>query len=300
MLTFKQLEAVYWVVQLGGFAQAAHKLHTTQSAVSKRVQELEALCDTPLFDRSLRSARLTEKGEEMFLLARSLLEHRDEAMEQFQRPEVLVRRVRIGVTELTAMTWLPQLVNQIQRCYPKVVIEPDVDLSVTLRDKLLADEVDLMIVPDAFEDRRFMAKRVGSVENAWMCKPGLVDSQRRLRMQELVAHRLMTQGDKSGTGLRYDRWFKSMGLKRPDTLTSNSLVALIGLTVSGLGISYLPRQCLAPMIKEGALEVLEVTPKLPEMPYAAVCKADQRSTLVSSIVKLAQESCDFSRMFKLG
>jgi DNA-binding transcriptional LysR family regulator len=100
-------------------------------------------------------------------------------------------------------------------------------------------------------------------------------------------------------GLRYDRWFKSMGLKRPDTLTSNSLVALIGLTVSGLGISYLPRQCLAPMIKEGALEVLEVTPKLPEMPYAAVCKADQRSTLVSSIAKLAQESCDFSRMFKL-
>jgi hypothetical protein len=29
-------------------------------------------------------------------------------------------------------------------------------------------------------------------------------------------------------------------------------------------------------------------------------EADQRSTLVSSIVKLAQESCDFSRMFKLG
>lgn len=32
-MTFKQLEAVYWVVQLGGFAQAANKMHTTQSAV---------------------------------------------------------------------------------------------------------------------------------------------------------------------------------------------------------------------------------------------------------------------------
>jgi len=47
MLTFKQLEAVYWVVKLGGFAAAAAKLHTTQSAVSKRVQELEPLFDIP-------------------------------------------------------------------------------------------------------------------------------------------------------------------------------------------------------------------------------------------------------------
>ena len=38
MMTFKQLEAIYWVTQLGGFSQAADKLHTTQSAISKRVQ----------------------------------------------------------------------------------------------------------------------------------------------------------------------------------------------------------------------------------------------------------------------
>ncbi|EWS66120.1 Bacterial regulatory helix-turn-helix protein, lysR family [Hydrogenophaga sp. T4] len=38
--------------------------------MSKRVQELELLFDTALFDRSQRSARLTEKGEEMFVLAK--------------------------------------------------------------------------------------------------------------------------------------------------------------------------------------------------------------------------------------
>ena len=62
MFTFKQLEAVYWVVKTGGFAQAASKLHTTQSAISKRVHDLEELFDTPLFDRSQRNAHLTEKG----------------------------------------------------------------------------------------------------------------------------------------------------------------------------------------------------------------------------------------------
>ena len=34
MMTFKQLEALYWIGQLGSFALAANKLHTSQSAVS--------------------------------------------------------------------------------------------------------------------------------------------------------------------------------------------------------------------------------------------------------------------------
>jgi DNA-binding transcriptional LysR family regulator len=72
-MTFKQLEALYWIAKLGGFAQAANQLHTSQSAVSKRVHELELLFDTELFDRSQRTARLTEKGEEMFVLASRLL-----------------------------------------------------------------------------------------------------------------------------------------------------------------------------------------------------------------------------------
>jgi DNA-binding transcriptional LysR family regulator len=102
MLTFKQLEALYWVVQAGGFSQAAQKLHTSTSAVSKRVHELEAGFDLELFDRTQRTARLTEKGEEMFVLARKLLEQRDAAIDQIGKPEVIERRVRIGVTEFTA------------------------------------------------------------------------------------------------------------------------------------------------------------------------------------------------------
>ena len=139
MVTFKQLEAVYWVAKLGGFSQAAEHLHTTQSAVSRRVQELESVVDTQLFDRTLRTARLTEKGDEMFSVAQRLLAQRDEAMEQFARPEVVERRLRIGLTELTAMTWFPRLVSLVQAYYPRVVIEPDVYASVDLREKILAD-----------------------------------------------------------------------------------------------------------------------------------------------------------------
>lgn len=298
MMTFKQLEAVYWVVRLGGFAQAANKLHTTQSAVSKRVQELETLFDTPLFDRSLRTARLTEKGEEMYAVAKQLLEQRDLAVEQFLRPEVVQRRLRLGVTEVTAMTWLPRLVARVQAVYPKVLIEPDVDTGVSLRDKILADELDIAILADAFEDARFTVRPVGAMALAWMCKPGLIDTRKPLRLHQLAQHRLLLQGSKSGTGLVVDRWVNSQGLKLTGAVNTNNVLALIGMAVSGLGVTYLPSQCLQPMVDAGMLTIIKVTPATPEVPYVAIYRSEQRSTLISSIAILAQKSCDFSRMFQ--
>lgn len=298
MMTFKQLEAIYWITQLGGFAPAAQKLHTTQSAISKRIQELEMLFDTALFDRAQRSARLTEKGEEMYQLAKKLLEQRDTAIEQFSRPEVVERRVRIGVTELTSITWLPRLVELIQQHYPKVIIEPDLGMAVGLREKLLADEVDLIIVPNAFQETRFSIKSLGLVENVWMCKPGLVDARKGLRLHELATHRVLTQGDKSGSGLIYDRWLKAVGVTPSQTLISNSLIALIAFTISGLGITYLPRQCMMPLVSAGMLEIIKVTPALPDVNYVVMYKGEQRSTLIASIVMLAQACCDFTRLFQ--
>lgn len=301
MMTFKQLEALYWIGRLGGFAQAASQLNASQSAISKRVHELELLFDTELFDRSQRTARLTEKGEEMFVLAQKLLAQRDAAVEQFGKPGVVERRIRIGVTELTAMTWLPRLVGLIQQHYPKVILEPDVDDSLQLRDKLMADELDLVIVPDTFADSRLPHKLIGQVRSAWMCKPGVVSvaaSGGTVRLHELARHRMLVQGNNSGTGRAYDAWMKEQGVQPANVIVVSNLVALTGLTVSGLGVSYLPRQCLEPLVAAGMLAVIDVTPALPVVRYVAMHKGEHRSALTSSIVMLAQACCDFTRMFQ--
>ena len=41
MVTLRQLLALHWIERLGTFERAAEHLNTTQSAISKRVQELE-------------------------------------------------------------------------------------------------------------------------------------------------------------------------------------------------------------------------------------------------------------------
>ena len=297
-MTFKQLEALYWIAQLGGFAQAAARLHASQSAISKRIHELEQHFAIELFDRNQRSARLTEKGEELFLLSKKLLEQRDAAVEQFSGPEVMQRRLRIGVTELTAMTWLPRLILAVQTHYPKVIIEPSVEDTTLLKDKLLNDELDVIIVPDAFSELRLLATPLGRVESAWMCRPDYVNRSAVMPLHELARHRLLVQGASSGTGRIYGAWMKSQGVVPDNVIGVSNLMAVLGLAVSGLGIGYLPRDCLQSMLDAKTLRVVKVKPALPGIDYVALRRDEGRSRVLTTVIDLAKDCCDFSRTFQ--
>src|SRR5262249_24604682 len=118
MITLKQLEALNWITQLGTFERAAAKLNTTQSAISKRVQELEASTGLSMLDRNQRGARLTEQGEQLLALGQHMLAIQDQILELKDGKSTPARRLRLGVTEICALTWLPRLVSAIRDNYP--------------------------------------------------------------------------------------------------------------------------------------------------------------------------------------
>lgn len=301
MITFKQIEALYWIVQLGGFEAAAAKLHMSQSAISKRVQELEETFNIEIFDRTRRNARLTEKGNELLDYAKDLLERRDYLLERVSSKEVLVRHFRLGVTELTAMTWLPALVEEIRQTYPRVQIEPSVELSTVLFDKLEHDQVDLIIVPEVFNDPRFVSTPLDSVENAWMCSPRLTASSNEpIALSDITQFPLLIQGTHSGTGLMYGRWLNSQAIPTPKTIVSNNLLAQIGLAIAGLGVSYLPKHCLSYLRDRDLLRIIETAPSLPKVKYIALHRADRQLGLSPDVAQLAQKCCDFSRLLLGG
>jgi DNA-binding transcriptional LysR family regulator len=293
MFTFKQMEALYWIVQLGSFEAAARKLNASQSAVSKRINELESTFDFPVFDRTSRTARVTDKGSELFEYAKELLERRDEIVERVSAKEVLVRRIRIGVTELTALTWLPRLISVIRDTYPKVIVEAEVDLSVTLRERLAADTVDLVVVPQALTGERFVSTPVGTAGNAWMCSPSLHTRKSTIPISEIAQLPLLLQGNLSGTGLTYSRFLSENGVSMARTLMVNNLVAQIGLTVSGMGVSYLPKSCLNYMLTAGVLRIIKTKPALPPIRYVALYRAEHAHSLSNQVAQLAQQCCDF-------
>ncbi len=72
-MTLKQIEAFYWAAKLGGFANAAQRLHVTQSSLSKRAAELEESVGAVLFDRSGKRAHLSDAGQRLIAHAAKML-----------------------------------------------------------------------------------------------------------------------------------------------------------------------------------------------------------------------------------
>jgi len=148
-ITFLQLEALVAIADMGSFEAAGRKLGSVQSGVSRHVRELESRFPKPLFDRGSRSARLTVDGLEVLSQARTILQQRDALLSQYASEKVLRRSLRLGVTELAALTWLPGFIDVLRSTYPLVDVELEVGgVAAELYEKLKLARLDLAIVPD--------------------------------------------------------------------------------------------------------------------------------------------------------
>ena len=112
-MEFKHLRTFVEVVQLGGFTQAAHSLHISQSAVSKQVAQLEHSLGTPLFDRLGSHVRLTAAGNVVLQRANSMLRLHNELLSELDDLTHLTRgELRLGLPLLGSSTLFDSLIAE--------------------------------------------------------------------------------------------------------------------------------------------------------------------------------------------
>ena len=296
MVTFKQLEAMYWVSRLGTFGAAAEKLHTSESAISKRIGELELFFETALFDRSRRTAQLTPKGKELLEMGADILNMRDKLLEHMGKESATVRRFRLGVTELIALTWLPLLVHALQDRYPDVLIEPEIDLSTHLCEKLHQGYLDMIIVPPVFSGIRYIAVPLREMHLSWMCRPDLIMDAAPVPLESITTHSILMQIGSSGVDAVIDKWLHQRNLPIRRVFAGNSLIALAALTVSGFGVSYLPTLYFQDLVDQGVLRAFECSVPLPDILYHAVYRDDgAMASFNAQVAKMCVRFCDFSK-----
>lgn len=294
MYTFKQMEAFYWSAKLGSFSASAKRLHATQSAIAKRVVELEAFVGAPLFERRPKTLILNQNGRRFLKLAEQMLALNAHIVQQIADTAKVSGTVRLGATELVGLTWLARLIDQVKRRYPDVELLPHIDGGVTLYENLSEGALDLAIMPGPFWSHEFDSIHLGSVENSWMSGPQLdIDFNAVLTGPDLARFPVITQPTNSALTYLYGAWFAEQDINVNRVLTCNSLGIVAQLTMLGLGISYLPVAYFSHLEAAGSLRRINVRPTLPEIHYYVVHRKGVLSPLLSIIVKLAQETCNF-------
>src|ERR1700750_2508471 len=102
-ITLEQLRALQAVVEEGGYAQAAARLHKSQSTVTYAVQKIQRLLAVRVFEIRGRKAGLTESGQVLYRRARTLLEE----AAQLER----------GAAEM-ARDWQPEIRVAAEQIFP--------------------------------------------------------------------------------------------------------------------------------------------------------------------------------------
>lgn len=292
MLTFKQIEAAYWISKLGSFHAAAKRLNTTQSTVSKRIAELEKYLSIEIFDRSNKTTQLTIKGRELIDDFVQMLDLQQNVVRRVGSDVSYAGRFRFGVTEMVALTWLPALIAGIKQLYPDIILEPKIDLTVNLRQQMVTHRLDMVICPAPKTDNSFPIVPLDFLESEWMCNPALVGSKGVVPIERLMELPLLTYAEGSLLHLNLLQALAAVDIKPQNTITCNSMIALAEMASAGLGVTYLPTGYFSAYQEEGYLRPVRTNLVLPPLEYLAVHRNDAVSR---RIAQLARETCDFGR-----
>jgi DNA-binding transcriptional LysR family regulator len=292
-MTLKQLEAFYLAATLGSFALAAQRVHVTQSSLSKRIAELEAWAGAELFDRSGQKAKLTEAGQRLMPDAVRMLELRETMRGNLSGSSALVGRCRFGISELGALTWLPSFVARMRREHPNLVLQPLVDLSRRLEQQVLRGELDFAVIPGPPETVELASHQVDDVRFSWMAAPERAIPSRLLTVDELARHPLITMSQGSGMTQAFDAWAAQQDLRMERIVASNSLMAVIGLTMADIGLSFLPRAFLRLWVDRGLLVAIDSDPPLPSLPYCFMHRVDDHRTMLSTLLSHVRELAQY-------
>ena len=114
-------ETLMAVVEYGSLTRAAQSLGCTQSAVSHSIESLEQELGFALLKRGRAGVRRTGEGERLIPAVRNLLN----SAEQLAQTAASIRglesgTVRIGSFTSVAVHWLPPVLKEFQKDYPRV------------------------------------------------------------------------------------------------------------------------------------------------------------------------------------
>ena len=253
-VTLKQLEAFIFVLDTGTFRKAAAALGTTQPNISARIAALEKTLGVELLRRDTGSVRLTEKGEQLAPAARQVLWSTEQFLETAQRRDLIDQRLRLGVTELIACTWLHQFLRRFKALYPAIIVELDVDISREIEKDLEAGHLDLALQTGPFKIQSSGSLPLGRYRYVWVATPDIATQLGpKPDMAALFSHGVMTHARHTIAAGELATFVSANNLPRDRIVHSSSLASCLPMAVDGMGVALLPRQLVRDALERGQL-----------------------------------------------
>lgn len=253
----RDLRAFLAIVDCGSLGRAAARVHLSQPALSRRVQELERRLGSPLFERHSKGMALTPAGEALLAPARLLLFEMEQAEQAVAELNGMRRgTLRLGAVAALCRDLVPRALATLAAEAPDLAVDlleaPDSELAEALRERrvdlvvasqlLDSDEIEA-VAPLPLRDRFAPCSRSGHA----IAVPGAP-------LAALLGCRWVMLHPGRGPREQFEALVAATGHALPTiAVETNTLGAQIALVAATDLLAWLPLGLVADRVRAGTL-----------------------------------------------
>lgn len=226
------------------FGRAAERLHIAQPSLSQQIRRLENEVGFELLKRTSRQVKLTAAGEELLPRAIRILDDAETAVRATREAgEGVTGHLTLGFIEVAAITIVPEAVRRFRASHPRVGltlrelgVEEQVERVHTGRLDLgfirVDPSIEGLVTETVLEERMVVAVPAGHT---------FADRQ-SVKMEEIASEPLIAVE----RDILPDLYDETINLLRSHksggyiAQKASSVLAVLGLVATGLGLSVLP------------------------------------------------------------
>lgn len=271
MIDTLDLQFLLAIKEQGTLVGAARFLNVTPSAVTQRLQQLEARLNIHLVDRTARRLYFTEEGELLCRKGQILLEQHKALLEEImQQHGKLVGSLKINAPFGFGRKYLTDLVAQFRSLYPEVEVLLKLSEQPLLEEQ---DRFDLVLHIGELYNSNLIVHTIASNQRFICAAPeliqryGMPSSPQDLLNYPSIA---LLENNEDTTLWSFEQKGKKQTIRISPSLSSNDGDVACSWAKSGLGIIMRSQWDVEESLKQGLLIRLLPDWSLPDAPVVAL------------------------------
>ena len=279
------------VAELGSLTRAAERLHITQPALSRQIQQLESELGAEVFRRTGRGVELTAAGQELEVRARPLVLSLERlADDVLSSAEELRGSVRLAFPPSTGTGEAADILQTYQARHPRVALRVAFALTGSIESGLIRGDLDVGVLFGEPQNRVLRSEPLWEESLSLVGPPDAeLDANRPVTLRAALERPMLLPAPRHGLRAIIQRYAVSIGGEVRVVTEIDSLQLLLEMLRRGAGYAILP----ARVARDAGAPALRIAPIVEPVlsRTTSVCYAADRhpSRATEAMVALLKE-----------
>lgn len=261
-IDFDGVQAFVAVADLSGFGKAARELHITQTALTRRIQKLEAYLGLKLLDRTTRSVDLTPVGRDFLPQARAIVQEMTSAVERLKDLSQHARgTLALACIASVSSHVLPELLKTYGERYPGNRVRLLDGSSTEVRDAVLGGQAELGIAVQGDAHPQLAEAPLFADPLVFVCRaPHPLHARKSVTWDDMRGIALVGVSSFVATRVFLDYQLARRGIRLERSIEVQHHATAVNLVAAGLGGAILPASVLREGDRPGVRRIPLVQP----------------------------------------